>query len=122
MKLFVFGLGYSALATVAALRRLQPEVRIAGTTRDAGKAERLRATGIAAHLFDGAAPSDAVASELADTTHLLLSIAPGTAAIRRCLCSGSSSPPRPASAGSAIIPPSASMATPVAAGSTSRRR
>ncbi len=73
-RLFVFGLGYSALALA---RRLQGEGwQIAGTTRSAEKRARLAAEGIEAHLFERGRPLEALAEVLAGTTHLLTSIAP----------------------------------------------
>jgi nucleoside-diphosphate-sugar epimerase len=72
-RLFCFGLGYSAAALA---RRLRADGwLVAGTTRDTHKAAELRATGIEAHLFDGAAPVPRAA--LAGATHILTSIAPG---------------------------------------------
>ncbi|MEZ0169484.1 SDR family oxidoreductase [Microvirga sp. TS319] len=47
MRLFVFGLGYSAQAFI----RSAPWTHVAGTVREAEKARRLRAGGIAAHAF-----------------------------------------------------------------------
>jgi hypothetical protein len=52
-KLFCFGLGYTAQALI---RRLPAGWRFAGTCREGGSAERLRALGIEAHIFDGGAP------------------------------------------------------------------
>lgn len=76
-RLFVFGCGYSASAFVA---RLGPQ-RLAGvTTRSPDKAATLAARGWKPLLFDGAAaPAPAIDLALAETTHLLVSIAPGEA-------------------------------------------
>jgi nucleoside-diphosphate-sugar epimerase len=75
INLFVFGLGYSAGAFARAMRgRVES---IGGTVRTEEKAERLRAEGISALVFDGAAPGAKVGPALADATHLLVSIAPG---------------------------------------------
>ena len=75
MRLFVFGLGYSADAFV---RRVSSRCeKFAATTRSAEKAERLAARGLVPVLFDGTAPSEAVRTALADATHVLVSIAPG---------------------------------------------
>jgi nucleoside-diphosphate-sugar epimerase len=75
--LFVFGLGYTALTLV---RALQVEGwRIAGTTRSAGKQAQLAAEGIEAHLFERGKPLAETAAALADTSHLLTSIAPDEA-------------------------------------------
>jgi len=76
-RLFCFGLGFSAL-TLA--RRLRDEGwSIAGTTRTAEKAARLRADGIEVHAFDRDRPLDAPAAALAGTTHLLSSVPPDDA-------------------------------------------
>lgn len=77
MRLFVFGLGYSADAFV---RRVSSRCEtITATTRSEEKAARLAERGIAPVLFDGTAPSEAVREALADATHVLVSIAPGEA-------------------------------------------
>lgn len=75
MRLFVFGLGFSATALVDVLR--DRASWIGGTTRDADRAERLDKRGIDALLFDGRQPGTGVAEALAEATHLLVSIAPG---------------------------------------------
>jgi nucleoside-diphosphate-sugar epimerase len=72
-QLFCFGLGYSALA----LARLVAGrgFAVSGTVRSAEKAARLKADGIAAHIFDG---TDPVPEALLDgVTHLLISVPPG---------------------------------------------
>jgi nucleoside-diphosphate-sugar epimerase len=82
-RLFVFGLGYSGLE-IARLARAGGWA-VAGTCTGADKAERLRAMGIEAHLFDGTAPLPAAAVDGA--SHILCTIAPGTAgdpALRTC--------------------------------------
>lgn len=77
MRLFVFGLGYSADAFV---RRVSSRCEtITATTRSAEKAARLAERGIAPVLFDGTAPGNEVRAALADATHVLVSIAPGEA-------------------------------------------
>jgi nucleoside-diphosphate-sugar epimerase len=74
MRLFIFGIGYSARAIA---RTLAPAAEsIAGTTRDPDKAAALRAEGYKAILLDGLAPDDGVTAALASATHLLVSIAP----------------------------------------------
>jgi nucleoside-diphosphate-sugar epimerase len=70
---FVFGLGYSALAVA---RLLKGRVEIAGTTRDPARADALRAEGIAATVFDGASPTDAASDALRRATHILVSVPP----------------------------------------------
>ena len=74
-RLFVFGLGYSA--GLLARELLAAGWRVAGTTRDAAKADRLRRDGIETFLFGRTQPLDPAA--LAGTTHLLSSIAPDAA-------------------------------------------
>jgi nucleoside-diphosphate-sugar epimerase len=71
-RLFVFGMGYSALA-LARLARSEGW-SLVGTCRTPQGAEALRAQGVEPVLFDGSAPIDAAA--LADVTHLLASIPP----------------------------------------------
>ena len=75
-RLFCFGLGTSALVLS---RRLQAEGwTVAGTCRSAEKAATLRAEGFTMHLFDGEQPMADTTAALAGTTHLLISIPPGT--------------------------------------------
>lgn len=77
MRLFVFGIGYSADAFVT---RVAPRCTwIGATTRSPDKAETLRARGIAPFLFDGTAPGEGIAAALAQASHILVSIAPGEA-------------------------------------------
>ena len=74
-KLFVFGMGYSALAIA---KQAQPDfTAIVGTARSEEKLHKLQADGFLAQQFAGDSFSDDLASELRDTTHLLISIAPG---------------------------------------------
>lgn len=76
-KLFVFGLGFSAL-TLA--RRLGSRGwTIAGTVRGAEKAAALAAEGIEAVTFDGTGPGTGVAGALAGADHVVVSIPPGEA-------------------------------------------
>jgi nucleoside-diphosphate-sugar epimerase len=71
-RLFVFGMGYSALALA---RLLLPEGwSVIGTCRTPEGAEALRAQGIEPVLFDGTAPLDPAL--LAGATHILASIPP----------------------------------------------
>jgi nucleoside-diphosphate-sugar epimerase len=75
MKLFVFGMGYSARATAKALRgRSVGELAIAGTSRGALAADD--ADGIRLHSFDGAEPGATPGLDLAAATHVLVSIPP----------------------------------------------
>ncbi|MBI1620879.1 SDR family oxidoreductase [Aquamicrobium sp. cd-1] len=73
--MFIFGVGYSGreIARQAKSRGWQ----IGGTTRSEHKAAGLRAEGIEAHLFDGKTLTAELADALAETTHLVVSIAPG---------------------------------------------
>lgn len=78
MRSFFFGLGYSSQASARWIRRLgDADLPIGGTVRTQEKAERLRRKSIAAHVFEGSAPSPALRPDLADATHLFFSIAPG---------------------------------------------
>jgi nucleoside-diphosphate-sugar epimerase len=77
MRLFVFGMGYTAHAIV---RRLAPRLDAAwGTTRAPDKMAALEASGVAPLLFDGTGHSEAVADALAEASHIVVSIAPGEA-------------------------------------------
>jgi nucleoside-diphosphate-sugar epimerase len=78
VRLFVFGLGYSAAALA---RTLKGRAEIAGTTRDPDKLKALADEGFGALAlaFDGRAPGAGVAEALRTATHLLVSIAPGDA-------------------------------------------
>jgi len=74
IKLFCFGLGYSAEALS---RRVRPlGWHIAGTARTAQGAERISALGYDAFLFDGASRNPAVVTAMADATHILVSAGP----------------------------------------------
>jgi nucleoside-diphosphate-sugar epimerase len=75
--LFCFGLGYSALALSEAL--LQQGWRVSGTCRTAEKAEKLKARGINAHLFDRNQPVADLEQLLPAVTHLLSSVPPDAA-------------------------------------------
>ncbi|MDQ6436217.1 SDR family oxidoreductase [Mesorhizobium sp. LHD-90] len=77
MQVFIFGAGYSAKAFAAA--RPDNTVRIAGTTRDESRFPALQAAGIAPLAFDGKNLSDNIINTLADTTHLIVSVAPDDA-------------------------------------------
>ncbi|WP_321342900.1 SDR family oxidoreductase [Breoghania sp.] len=74
MRLFVFGMGYSATAFAEKMRdRLE---WVGGTTRSADKAASLHERGITPFLFDGTAPGNEIGEALAKATHVLVSIAP----------------------------------------------
>lgn len=75
-QLFVFGCGYSARVYVD---RLSPEAISGVTTRSPEKARELATAGLRPFLFDAEAPlADGMEAALGETTHLLLSIAPGS--------------------------------------------
>ena len=75
-RLFCFGLGFSAEALA---RRLAAKGwSIAGTARDPANIERLRAEGYEVCRFAGEPGNVELAAALAGTTHLLLSIPPGS--------------------------------------------
>lgn len=76
MKVFVFGLGYSAQASVEAIRALEPTAVISGTTRTPDRVGGLAGAGIGLHLFDGARHAAGVVPDLLAASHLLQSIAP----------------------------------------------
>ena len=73
MKLFCFGLGYSALHFLAS----QESVEASGTVREAEKAEALGGDGFEAFVFDGRRADAALAPRLAAAEALLISVAPG---------------------------------------------
>ncbi|WP_210497365.1 SDR family oxidoreductase [Microvirga antarctica] len=73
MNLFVFGLGYAAQALIA--REDFPWTSVAGTVRDAEKADRLRAEGIDALVFDDVR---AVTASLRSADAILVSTPPST--------------------------------------------
>lgn len=75
--LFLFGLGFSSQA-IAELAK-GDYATIGGTVRSGEKAARLREQGIDAHVFDGESVSEAVVAATRRATHLVQSIAPGTA-------------------------------------------
>ena len=73
MRLFIFGAGYSALATAQALSGVVQE--IAGTSRQAARLAGLREAGLNPVLFDGTA-SSLLDGGLSNATHLLVSAGP----------------------------------------------
>ena len=75
IRLFIFGLGYSATALARAMQGRAASV--AGTVRSEQKAAGLAGEGINAMAFDGASPSRAVVKALQGATHILASIPPG---------------------------------------------
>ncbi|MHA6299699.1 SDR family oxidoreductase [Devosia sp. CAU 1758] len=75
MQAFFFGLGFSSLRSVAFMQA-QGFDRVGGTVRGRDKAERLRAEGLDAVVFDGTTPGPDIANRLATASHVVLSIAP----------------------------------------------
>lgn len=74
MRLFCFGLGYTALRIA---ERLQAEGwNVAGTCRSADKQADLKSQGIDAFLFDGKNPIPTPSYALSGVTHILSSIPP----------------------------------------------
>lgn len=76
MRVMIFGAGYSGQAIGAEF--LSAGASVAGTTRTEDKASQLRQSAIRPFVFDGAVISDALRTELQETTHLVQSIAPGS--------------------------------------------
>ncbi len=76
-KLFVFGLGFSAM-TLARRLRSRGWV-VAGTVRTADKAVALEAEGVDAVTFDGTGPGVDVPRALEGADHVVVSIPPGEA-------------------------------------------
>ena len=74
MRLFVFGIGYSARASIELLKNQCDW--IAGTTRSTEKATILKNDGIRAYIYDGETKISEISSALRNSTHLLISIAP----------------------------------------------
>lgn len=74
-RIFLLGAGYSARA-YARLAAGEADA-VFGTTREVGKCDALRADGIAPLVFDGSAIGEDMAAALRQTTHLVLSAAPG---------------------------------------------
>ena len=77
MRVFVFGLGYSALATVGCIQyRLET---ITGTSRNPDRLRTPASPEIEVIAFDGRNPGPDVAARLSGITHILHSIAPDDA-------------------------------------------
>lgn len=75
MKLFIFGLGYSA--AFIAQRLAAGGAAIAATVRTQEKADALAGAGYDAYLFSGAGRNEAIARELAASDAVLISVPPG---------------------------------------------
>lgn len=76
MNLFVFGLGFSG-KTIAE-RHIARGDHVAGTVRSHAKAQILSATGITARLFGPDGRDDVIATDIARSDALLISVPPGT--------------------------------------------
>lgn len=76
MRLIIFGAGYSGKAIGKLLG--SEGASVAGTTRSAEKGKALEEAGIRPFVFDGTSLSPELTAELAETTHLVQSIAPGS--------------------------------------------
>ncbi len=74
-KLFIFGYGFSS-EEIAKQSRDQFDV-ICGTSRSADKAAGFEEDGVRGVVFDGDNLSGELKAQLKDTTHLVMSIAPG---------------------------------------------
>jgi len=74
MKVFIFGAGYSARAFAASAP--ESDVDIAGTTRSREKFGALERIDVTPMLFDGRSIGPEIGAALAETTHLVMSIAP----------------------------------------------
>ena len=85
MRVMIFGAGYSGKAIGRLLH--EQGASVAGTTRSPEKGKALAETGIRPFVFDGLSLSEELSAELSETTHLIQSIAPGSAGdplIRLC--------------------------------------
>ena len=77
MGFFFFGMGYSALATAAAIHRnTDPQIPIAGTTRSLDHVEDLADAAYRLHIFDGVTPGETLTEDLSRATHVIISIPP----------------------------------------------
>jgi nucleoside-diphosphate-sugar epimerase len=74
MRLVIVGYGYSSRAIHAALGENLDHLTV--TCRTQEKADRLKAEGLNAIVFDGTAPSPDLDHALSDATHLIMSAAP----------------------------------------------
>lgn len=79
MQAFFFGLGFSSLASAAALRERGQFGTIWGTVREPEKALALSSGYLKAVVFDGTAPGPAVGAALKQSSHVVISIAPDAA-------------------------------------------
>lgn len=77
MRVMIFGAGYSGQAIAADF--LKAGADVAGTTRSEEKSQNLKDKAIRPFLFGGTELGDGLRTELAQTTHLIQSIAPAIA-------------------------------------------
>jgi nucleoside-diphosphate-sugar epimerase len=77
MNVFFFGLGFSSLAALTALRIGQQTVNISGSVRTKDKADRLTREGVKAHVFDGTRAGETLGGDVRAASHVIFSIAPG---------------------------------------------
>ncbi len=73
--LLVFGHGYSASALSVLL--IAAGWRVIGTTRDKARLPEMAAIGVEGRLWSGDGPAADLAGDLAQASHILLSVAPG---------------------------------------------
>ncbi len=74
MKLFIFGVGYSASATA---RRVAADgARVVGTVRTQAKADALAQSGLATRVFAGTGRDVKIANDMADSDAVLISVPP----------------------------------------------
>lgn len=78
MRAFFFGLGFSSTSSAMQMLASGQYADIGGTVRSAEKADRLRAGGLSAHVFDGTAPGATLGPDLRQSSHVVFSIAPGS--------------------------------------------
>jgi dTDP-4-dehydrorhamnose reductase len=76
IRLFIFGMGYTARAFGRAMAEVE---WMGGTTRTAERALRLAERHFRARVFDGATADPAIADDLREATHVVVSIPPGEA-------------------------------------------
>jgi nucleoside-diphosphate-sugar epimerase len=76
IRLFIFGMGYTARAFGRALADVE---WMAGTTRTSERAARLNERHFRARPFDGNVADPAIADDLRSATHVIVSIPPGEA-------------------------------------------
>ncbi len=77
IRLFIFGLGYSAMAVARSV--LADGGTVAGTVRSEEKRAEIADSRVEAHLFDRDRPLDDPARALAGATHILSSVPPDAA-------------------------------------------